>query len=616
MYKIIFNTIKSKKSIFLGTLISITLALMLTTICWNLMFSAIEAVRNNGADFIGAISLFGTLSGITVFAAVYVIVGTTSFSIQQRYENIALLKGIGLTSRQIKKMMLIEMNLMAVAGYTIGAPLGLLFGPKILEVFITMGAIPSNFSYSVTPLNMLLVFIMGWSILQLAAYISTNYIASVSPVDAFREAVVRSKRTGLFKWCAGLIFILGAVAILVFVPQTGPAGIGYNFLASLCCIIGVSILGDNIMKIISFLISGILRLFGPVGYLAFKNSGTQSYRQANAALGIVLMIALNGGILMNSLAFNEQNKEEALNYYNDHTIIVNESGFTNKQLDYFKKLFNDKDYSVLVESKVDHYGLNGNKYKYDDYDFAGVINGFSESEVSVSKKFARQFETSVGDKLKLRMLDGKEIEVIVSGIHDRADYNKADVVSSFQLVSKHDPRAVIEDIMVNKSAKSVEEALNDLKEKYPQIMINPSFINTIQQESNLRTQDAVIYTMILISLVFSIISVINTFFITIDSRKTEYRNLWLIGMTKQQVYRMLRFETMTVILAGIIVGAAINTACVGTFYLANGYGVTLVGNPIIYFGLIGIAVTIGLLAGLWSISQSVSSVVGTVKYEF
>lgn len=615
MYKLIFSTIRQRRKVFTGTFISIVLAMMLLTMCWSLLFSAISGYRIYGTvDYIGSISLFGTLSGLTIFAAIFVIIGTVSFSIQERYNNIALLRGIGLTPRQIRRMLSAEMNLYSIFGFLLGAPLGISYTPFLLEWFINLGAVPKDFIYSVTAFNLLMVFGVGFIVLHIAAYFSARRIVKISPTEAFRESTVRTKSTGIVKSMIGWIFVFGAIAILIFVPQQGAAGIGYNFLASLCFIIGIAVLGDLIVKIISLFIRVFFRLFGATGSLACSNSKIYSYRMANAALSITLMIALNGGILINTLTFNENMLIEDNSYYNNKTVIYNQQGFDSQELRDIKSVFNKDIYEASVESEVDYYGLKGDKYKRDDYDILGVINKYESNEVSVSKKLADKFNINIGDNVEVYFNGKDKVEVIPVDIHNRNDYGKADFVMNHELIHAHDDKAVIETIIFDIEKTGIESEMTQLLQKWSSdIIVNPD-INA-RQETNLKIQNAVIYMMILISLAFSIIAVINTFSITIASRKAEYKNLWLIGMTKNQINRMLNLESNIIIMAGLLLGAIINSACIGTFNRANGYSNGIVGNPSIYFALIGVGFLVGFFASRAAAAKEVNQSIGRIRYE-
>ncbi len=607
--------IKQKKSIFFGTFLATALAFMLLTVCWNLLFSSIDGLRSSSSDtYIGSISIFGTLSGLTVFAALFVIIGTTSFSIQQRYGEIALLRGIGLTPGQIKRLIAGETNILSVVGCIFGAPLGLLLAPSILRWFIAMGAVPSQIPYSVKPLSMLMVFGIGWIILHIASFFTIHNIAKKTPTQAVRDSIRPPKQTGVLGVIFGSIFTLGAVAILIFVPQEGAAGVGYNFLASLCFLIGVTTLGTLAVKLISIPIRGLFTVFGPIGYLALENSKIYSKQQANAALGITLIIALNGGILINSLAMNEASQNEKKTYYQYNTEIVASQGFSQEQLQNVQELFDPSLYDVTLETEVTYHWDSEKKPAKDDYHILGILGKYQNNTLSISERFAKKHSLDLGNAIEITFPNKETTTLTITEIHARKDFDGVDLLTSYELVEQRVDSKPLRSIVIQKEESLITEQLHAYTDRWHNITINPSK-GKLQEDENARMQRAVIYMMILISLSFSVIAVINTFSITLSARRASYRELWLIGITEKQITRMLHAESSITIVSGVLLGAIINAACIGTFQQANFSNPNLWGDGLLFFGLIGLGTLVGSIGSTMSISREVPRSIGVTQTE-
>ena len=81
------------------------------------------------------LTLFGALLGLAVLIALLGISNTLSLSVIERTRESALMRALGLTRGQLRRMLLTEALLMAALAIVLGAGLGVTFGVVMVHAF-------------------------------------------------------------------------------------------------------------------------------------------------------------------------------------------------------------------------------------------------------------------------------------------------------------------------------------------------------------------------------------------------------------------------------------------------------------------------------------------------
>ncbi len=115
--------------------------------------------------------------------------------------------------------------------------------------------------------------------------------------------------------------------------------------------------------------------------------------------------------------------------------------------------------------------------------------------------------------------------------------------------------------------------------------------------ADVQNQQAAWELMVVISLGFTAIAVVNTFAIATGARRREFADLRPAGATARQPHRMLGRETLITVAVALVLGCVITGAVVGTFSVAQDGTWRLFAEPLRYFGLIGGVGLLGVVAG-------------------
>ena len=168
-----------------------------------------------GLGFVNTILL--TIAGVAVFVGAFLIQNTFRIIVAQRTRELALLRAVGATARQVTVMVVIEALLVGVVASIVGIGAGILIAIGLKAAFGAFGfGIPAD-SMVVAPRTIVVGMMVGVIVTLLAALVPARKAAKVPPVAALREveAPTRSmaRRLGVGAGVTGFGLLLLAVGV-------------------------------------------------------------------------------------------------------------------------------------------------------------------------------------------------------------------------------------------------------------------------------------------------------------------------------------------------------------------------------------------------------------------
>jgi putative ABC transport system permease protein len=132
------------------------------------------------------LALFGALLGLAVLIALFGISNTLSLSVIERTRESAVMRALGLTRGQLRRMLLTEALLMAALAIALAAGLGITFGITLVHAFITSTGGPG--AVSIPYAQLALYAVIGACAALAAAILPARRAARTSVVAAMAEA--------------------------------------------------------------------------------------------------------------------------------------------------------------------------------------------------------------------------------------------------------------------------------------------------------------------------------------------------------------------------------------------------------------------------------------------
>jgi putative ABC transport system permease protein len=557
-------------------------------------------------DYIGAISIFGFVLGITGFAAVFVLTGTVSLAVRQRLRELALLRTAGATPRQLRGMLRLEIVIVTVAAAVPALPVGVVVAHLVAGRFRDLGAVPPQFTVSLNVFVLLAAVVSGLLVTVFATAVAARRAVRIAPTQALRETVTSARGSRVPRVIVAAVLVAGAVAVLALVPLGGDLGMGMGFVACSLLLCAAAALGPIVVGGLTAVLSRVFGVTGVLGRVAGAMTRAESARVVGVAIPLTLMFAINATMLLNGDILTKVTGDQQAARTAPATVRVaatNAPGLPLGTAEEVAALPTVTGSAATIGTRVvlDEGG------KPEDYPAQGlrttgetaldldVSNGdladLTEGTVAVSASLAAARDWSIGDRPTFWLADGTRTELTVVAVFERRR-GFGDLVLPADLVAAHDPRGLVGALYL----RGTPDVAAEVGARWPTLAATDAR-DPRGGTADVRNQQAAWELMVVISLGFTAIAVVNTFAIATGARRREFADLRLAGATARQLHRMLGRETLITVAVALVLGCVIAGAVVGTFSVAQDGTWRLFAEPSRYLGLIGGVGLLGVIAG-------------------
>ena len=243
---------------------------------------------SRGTDVLGGVLM--AFAGVALFVSCLVIGNTFTILMAQRARQVALLRCLGATRRQVARAALIEATLVGVVASVVGVLLGIGVVALMLEAARRIWSLDAYLgSMTVSTQALVIPVVIGTLATVVAALVPVRRGAAVSPLAALRPeaALTVRSRSGALRLVLGL---------LLFVAGTGAMVIGVRRLdlalampAGMLSFVGVLMVAPWFIPAVARAVGWVLRRFGgPTVSLAVGNSVRNPRRAAATASALLV----------------------------------------------------------------------------------------------------------------------------------------------------------------------------------------------------------------------------------------------------------------------------------------------------------------------------------------
>lgn len=552
------------------------------------------------------ISVGGALGGTSLLVAILVVVGTFALSIQQRSREIALLRAVAATPRQIRKMIGGEALVVGVVAGLLGSAAGVGLAFWLRTRFVAYGAMPATLDLVLSPFPLFAAVLTTVLAAWVAARVSARRTARIKPVEALGDAALQPPRLGLFRTLAGLVSMGGAVTLTMVLTAltTEPASTPVTLLTVVVWSVAVALLGPVIARVAVAVLGVPLRLFRVGGHLATANLRAGARRLAGVITPLSLMVAMACAILfvqdtMGHAAAGQARAGDLA----DHTLSAAGPGVPGAAADAVRKVRGVTAVTEVVHTVVrvglTKYGAQGVTpaglgHTMDLGVRSGSLSGLGANTVAVSTRAASSLGVRVGGRVKLTLGDGTPADLRVAALYERG-LGFGDLTMSHDLVAAHVDDPLSSAVLIAAPAVS-PDALAAAVHGYPGVRL----LDRAAVDAGLADQEQanaeVNYVAMGLVIAFTAIAAINALAMATADRTREFALLRLVGTTRRQILRMLRWETLTVVLIAVALGTGIALLTLTAFSVGMTGSAAPYVPPVTYLTIVAFAAALALVA--------------------
>jgi putative ABC transport system permease protein len=247
--------------------------------------------RANGQALGGAVIPF------LLMVALFALAATTALSVNLRRRRFALLRAVGATRGQVRRAVLAEQAMLAVAGGLAGYLPGAALGAAGVRALVTHGMLPPGSTASPSPWLALLACAINLPVCVLSGLVAARRAARTSPAQAVREVNSERRRAHPVRVLLGLVAAAGVVALnVISLHQSGPAVQAALALPLLLAgMAACALLGPVLVTAVAAA-AGPLRAAGPTARLALAAIRALPRRTASAVVPVAMAVGMIGAV--------------------------------------------------------------------------------------------------------------------------------------------------------------------------------------------------------------------------------------------------------------------------------------------------------------------------------
>ncbi|MFE9222534.1 FtsX-like permease family protein [Streptomyces lavendulae] len=242
---------------------------------------------------------FLVFAGIALFVGAFVIANTFTILIAQRGREIALLRAVGASRRQVVRAVLAEAAILGLGASAIGLGVGAGLAVVLRTVLNGTGAQLPDGPFAVSSSTVLTALAVGVGVTVLAAWLPSLTAARIAPVEALHavEAPSAPRNLGV-RTTLGAVLSLPGVALMLYVStRSDTSALAWAMLGGVLTMSGAIVLAPFLAHPLLSLVGALLgRLFGVSGRLAKENVLRNPRRTAATASALMIGMCLMTGL--------------------------------------------------------------------------------------------------------------------------------------------------------------------------------------------------------------------------------------------------------------------------------------------------------------------------------
>jgi putative ABC transport system permease protein len=573
-------------------------------------------------DITEGLSIINTVllafAAVAVFVGSFIIQNTFRIIVTQRTRELALLRAIGATGRQVVIMVVVEALIVALFASAIGVGLGVGLAGLVRAALNAAGlAIPPG-NLVVLARTIIVGMATGVVVTVVSAIFPAYRASKVPPVAAMRGETRVRKSTLRKRAITGLSISAVGLAFLM----TGLFGSAGNAIANVgagafIMFIGVSVLAPLAARPVANILGAPLpKTFGVAGTLAKENTKRAPRRTASTASALMIGIALVAFVAILAATIKASVAETVDETFpSDFTIQSTQlPEDPNIPMTFSRDLVGQVDaLDEVAVAGAFQFGealIDGEKSFITAVDPSkaeslltfdpapGALESLVPDTMIVSEKLLVSNNWTVGDSVTITTPLFEDIPFTVTGIFSRTDFGDY-LVSTEAFDQRYEPTGdgfVAVTLAPGVSLEAGRTAILEVTDNYPTTELQDKSELIADAEKQIDGALALFQGLLGSAIIIAIIGIANTLVLSIIERTREVGLMRAVGMSRRKVRRMIRWESVIVSLFGATLGIGM-----GLFFgwaVARALEDEGLGKFAVPFGQLMAYVVIAFFAGL------------------
>jgi putative ABC transport system permease protein len=561
-----------------------------------------------------ALAFFDTFllvfAGIALFVGAFLIFNTFSIVVAQRMRELALLRAVGASRRQVIGSVLGESLLVGLVASAAGLGAGVALAVGLKALLAALGfAIPAS-GLVVTVRTVVASIVAGVTISLVAALVPAWKAGRVAPVAALREVEIDEEPHVVRRALSGAgVLAVGVALLLVGLFGGVSHRMSYVGVGAAALFVGVAVSGPVIARPLSRIV-GTLVSWSATGRLARNNAMRNPKRTSASAAALMIGVALVA--LISVMAASTKTSIGDVVDSTMRADFVVSAGQPGGQAGFSPTLARRLAALPQVESAT---GIRSGAVRIDrattivlavdprhvqdlfDVDLhQGDLTGMGPSGIAISQQVADADHLRLGDQLPIAFTTTGTHDFTVQAIYGArtlaGDYVLPLAAAQRNFSSQLDVQ-VYSRLAPGVSAADGRRAVEQVLADYPNATLMDRTEYKHAQVAQIDQLLGLMYGLLGLALVIALIGIANTLALSIYERTHELGLMRAVGMTRRQLRGVVRGESVVIALLGTVEGLVVGVLLGWVVVTAlKSQGVTRLSVPVTQL------VIVAVLAGL------------------
>ncbi|KAB8183822.1 ABC transporter permease [Microbispora catharanthi] len=571
--------------------------------------------------------LFGA---VALLVAALVIYNTFNILVAQRMREMALLRCIGATKRQVFGSIVLESAVVGLLSSVLGLLTGLGLGAAAVAVLRAVGTDIPTGTVSLSPQTIAVGMCTGVVMTMAAALLPARQATRVPPVAALRTQVEEHAfRAGVVRVVVAALFVLAGAGLTAagMLQKPGQAALLAVMAGGVLVFFAVLILGPVIVRPLSGLAGWVpARLFGVPGRLAVDNARRNPKRAATTTVALTVGVTLMTFMAVLTSTVRTTVSGQLDQQFPADYILSSQTGTIPRSV--ADTLRANRDLAAVTEFRGKKAKVNGREFEVGTVTqsaigtaikpeaSSGTMDGFGAGEVAVADYVARDLGVKVGDTVTVasggRKTPLKVVAVLKADVSLLPSFTMTEQAFERQFGTVGDAQILV-DAADGVAPERARKVVDDATAAYPAVKVGSTTEIRGQFDEAIDSILMIITGLLALAIVISLLGIANTLSLSVHERTRESALLRALGLTRPQLRGMLSVEALILGLVGAIVGVLLGIAYgwAATATLTENVSFQLpIGQILIFIAASGLA---GVLAAVLPARRAArASVVGAL----
>ncbi len=510
-----------------------------------------------------SVALLG-FAAVAVFVGAFIIFNTFRIIVAQRTRELALLRALGASRRQVIGMVLTEALAVAMIASGIGVVLGIGVAELIRAGMGAVGFGPPDGPLTVAPRTVVVGLAVGIVVTLVSAVLPAMHASQVPPVAALQAGAGQDARRRMRVPLRVATLAVGMVGVAVGLVLDQPLVTGVGAAAA---VVGVLALAPLLTRPIAATLGRPMR--GLVGQLARENASRDPHRTATTASALTVGIALVVFTAIFAASTKDSIASTVEESFASDLAIASTNMYMAISPEALEAIASVPEVDVASPAWVGPARVDGTEATMSAYDAATVDRVYRASAsidladmgsgVLVEEAALAERGLAVGDTVSVELPSGRSAQVEVVGTHDDPQLGAFAVERSTwqRLGGGSDAAMVLVALADGVDLADGQAAVESAVAAWPALAVS----TTDEQVAAVVAQvDAflVLFTGLLgLALLIAVLGIANTLALSIVERTREIGLLRAVGMSRGQVRWLITDESVLTALFGAVVGSVV-----------------------------------------------------------